>query len=766
MHGFRRSGGRRRVGSGVLLTLILAALLGPAGPADSAPPVDVEAGEISYESDGQVVHASGGVVATWADKKLRADAVRFERDAGRLSVEGGLVLETPDLTLRADSCQLRVDDETATLKNVSLSANDSPARFGGRSVQKLRGNRYTLRRGYYTTCKSEKGQPPDWQLAGRRVQFELDGNGTVRDGTFRVKGVPVLYFPYLRFPVRVRRQTGLLLPRIGLSNERGFIYSQPLYWAINKHHDATFTFDLETAARVGGEFEYRYAPRRGMAGTIEFAGYNERIRGDARSQIVSPLFAGRTIPNNRAMVQAQHRQELSADTDLYVDLLLVSDDLLLREVESVATRSERRALQRSRRYSDTRIGLLRRRGFTSLGARSRFFQDFVGADRLTVHKPLELWAARDGELGYGVGYSVSGALASFRRTRGSDGQRFDVVADLERVLAPRLPVHANAWLRGRLTAYRLGDSNKVDSAGSVVGELASHAARPLAEAGVDVRSAFARRFELPSWSRPLLGTSVGKETSEQAGTRSIDHTIEPFAKLRATTNSRARDLPLFDEVDRIDGRSVATYGVASRFLLPAHDGKDQFEVLRVSAEQSYNIDNRIIDDHLSDLDLTLSLRSRLGYAVRGLASYNVGQGRLMGAASVVSFEDFSLPFTEERGSRIQAVYRFVRGEVLETTEGRAIFALTPRLSLGVNGRFDFVSSTFVESGGGFRYRSGCGCWAVDFGVVNRVNPDELQVRVEVELSGLGSLGSSPLFKTSQRLSALYGVDRGYRRLGW
>ena len=174
----------------------------------------------------------------------------------------------------------------------------------------------------------------------------------------------------------------------------------------------------------------------------------------------------------------------------------------------------------------------------------------------------------------------------------------------------------------------------------------------------------------------------------------------------------------------------------------------------------------MINDHFSDIDFTLSLRSKWGLALRGLASYNVGDGRLMGAASALSLEGIRLPFTKVSGSRLQAVYRFVRGEVLETAEGRAILALNEHFSVGLNGRFDFVGSTFVESGGGVRYRSGCGCWAVDVGVLNRVNPDELQLRVEVELTGLGSVGSSPLFKTSRRLAALYGVDRGYRRYGW
>ncbi len=743
-------------GAKILRAVVCLIALAAAGAARAGETIDVEAGSISYAAEGQVVEATGGVVARWDEKKLRAGRLRFERESGRLQAEGGLLLETPELTLQADSCDLDVDDETGILRNVRLFSKQSNAQFGGRLIEKRRGDRYLLRKGYFTTCKSEGGRPPDWELSGRRVTFALAGSASVRDGTFRVRGVPLFYLPYLRFPVAVRRHSGLLLPRLGLSNERGIIYSQPFFWAIDKHKDATFTFDLETAARIGGQIEVRYRPHRNVDGTAELAGYNEQIRGNARSQIVSPLFAGRKVPENRAMVRVDHFQALSDGVDLYANVLFVSDDLVLREVESVATRSERRALLRTRRYADSRLGVLGRRGFTSFGARSRVFQDFVGPDRLTLHRPLELWVARDGELAGGIGYAVRATASSFFRTRGNDGQRLDMVADVERGLTGRSPLRASAWARGRLTAYRMNEKTVVDRNGTAVGELDRHAARALAEGGLDLRAVFARHYEVPEG----LALRFGLEGKGPA----LKHTLEPFASVRATTNSTSR-LPLYDEVDRIDGRTVVTYGLASRFLLRAGE-KGPLEALRLSAEQSYNLDRRIVDDHLSDIDFTLALRSLRGLAIRGVASYNPGQGRLMGAASAVSIEGWRLPFTDVAASRLQAVYRFVRGEVLETAEGRAIFALSERVSVGLSGRYDFVGSTLVESGGGIRYRSACGCWAVDIGVINRVNPDETQLRVEVELSGLGSLGSSPLFKTSQRLSALYGVGRGFRRYGW
>ena len=103
---------------------------------------------------------------------------------------------------------------------------------------------------------------------------------------------------------------------------------------------------------------------------------------------------------------------------------------------------------------------------------------------------------------------------------------------------------------------------------------------------------------------------------------------------------------------------------------------------------------------------------------------------------------------------------------LETLEGRVFVAVTDQLSVGLNGRYDFPSDKFVESGGGFRIESKCRCWAIDLGLTNRVNPDETQLRLAIELRGLGGLGSSAL---DYQTPGLAGLDHGetvYGRYGW
>src|SRR5439155_1064242 len=156
---------------------------------------------------------------------------------------------------------------------------------------------YAASNGVFTTCRCGGLEKPSWSIAGATSDITLEGTGVVRHATFRVKDIPVLYFPYFLFPAKTDRQSGFLFPRLANSNRRGFQYEQPFFWAINKSTDATVAVDLETAARVGVIGEYRYLLSRTARGNFTAAYYNEQIRGRPAGT-VAPNGQTPDIPEN------------------------------------------------------------------------------------------------------------------------------------------------------------------------------------------------------------------------------------------------------------------------------------------------------------------------------------------------------------------------------------------------------------------------------------------------------------------------------------
>jgi hypothetical protein len=66
--------------------------------------------------------------------------------------------------------------------------------------------------------------------------------------------------------------------------------------------------------------------------------------------------------------------------------------------------------------------------------------------------------------------------------------------------------------------------------------------------------------------------------------------------------------------------------------------------------------------------------------------------------------------------------------------------LTNHLALAYLGRFDAEVGRFLENYGGLRVISDCDCWVIDLALVDRVNPDEIEVQLRVSLVGLATFG--------------------------
>ena len=132
-------------------------------------PIELEADSLTYEKDGGVLTAEGDVRLKWNDNLLTAGSVTFERTARRLLGTGGLVLDTPALKIEASSCDLDLDDETGVLTDMRGALKGTHVSFGGRTVRKHVGLRYTLEDGYFTTCMTKEGERPDWELSVARL---------------------------------------------------------------------------------------------------------------------------------------------------------------------------------------------------------------------------------------------------------------------------------------------------------------------------------------------------------------------------------------------------------------------------------------------------------------------------------------------------------------------------------------------------------------------------------------------------------------------
>ena len=236
------------------------ARLGPAPlppPPGNQEPVAIEADDLGYDRHTEVLTLEGHIDLRQGSRQVRAEAMSYAVPTEELTAAGDLFLSQPGVRVLGTS-------GTLNLKTNQGQIQAPRYRFAGPLNARGTATRAELQTEgkthyedvVFTPC------PPgrrDWELAAAKLDIDQsEGQGVARDAKLRVLGVPVLYTPYLSFPIDDRRKSGFLMPTIGSSNRSGFQLSTPYYFNIAPNMDATLipTVMSKRGVLIGGEFRY------------------------------------------------------------------------------------------------------------------------------------------------------------------------------------------------------------------------------------------------------------------------------------------------------------------------------------------------------------------------------------------------------------------------------------------------------------------------------------------------------------------------------
>ena len=126
----------------------------------------------------------------------------------------------------------------ATFEGAQFELKDRNARGSADRIQVTRDQQLKLNGVRYTTCPVGE---EDWVIRAGDIDIrQRAGLGFGRSVRLDFKGVPILYTPFISFPVGNQRKSGFLFPTIGTSTRSGSSLSVPWYWNIAPNYDATF----------------------------------------------------------------------------------------------------------------------------------------------------------------------------------------------------------------------------------------------------------------------------------------------------------------------------------------------------------------------------------------------------------------------------------------------------------------------------------------------------------------------------------------------
>jgi LPS-assembly protein len=198
----------------------------------------------------------GNVHITQGYRQLFADEVTLNRQTNTAFLSGAIELREPNLLVRGDSAEVHTDTEAASIEDATYVVHDEFIHGDAAQVARQTSGELTLTDGTYTRCEPGRAF---WRLSGGEINIDqVESQGTARDVRLEILDVPVLYFPYFRFPVGDARMSGFLFPSLSNSDKNGWDLSVPYYWNIAPEMDATITPRYIQYRGTGLEVEFRH----------------------------------------------------------------------------------------------------------------------------------------------------------------------------------------------------------------------------------------------------------------------------------------------------------------------------------------------------------------------------------------------------------------------------------------------------------------------------------------------------------------------------
>ena len=694
-----------------------AAAAGSLATSEAAEPkggkLDISADDAEFSVNGDA-NLRGNVKVRQGEREITAQDLTYDAANTSMKIEGELEFVDPLVRVKGHGGNYS-QSEGGEFNAAEFELRQRAARGAAGSLALSPLGVISLKDVMFTTCPRDDEA---WRIRADSITLDTRTKiGTGRGARVDFKGVPIIYLPWMSFPLGSERKSGFLFPSIGHTTRSGFQLSVPYYWNIAPQADLTFepVYYAQRGADIAGEFRYLTQRQRGALDVNYLP--DDQMTNDSRYRF-----------------RLEHVAELPRDFRFTLDAATVSDD---EYFEDFAQGPEGTSVSFVERFAQLRY----RDEHWLLAAEAQNFQTLIqpvqtlvpGSEFTEGDKPYSRLPRIIANADYGWGpnerlrYGFESELVNFYRPFGVTGWRLDAMPSLALNLGnPAYFLRPSiAW---RTTRYQLDHTGL----------------------GVD---------ETPSRSLPIASLDAGLVFERAAGSHGQRRmTLEPRLLYLNIPYRNQDELPLFDTAlpdlnlvqlfrtnryvgaDRVSDANQVSVGVTTRLI----DADSGTQYLAATLGQiPYLEPPRVLlpaetrrDGNSSDYVAQLALTAFKDWSADIGLQWNPEENRKERTQVRLQYK----PGPEKV---VNAGYRFQRDR-LDQAEMSAAWPVARNWNL--YGRFvhSFQDDKAIERFAGLEYSS-C-CWRMRVlgrrFVSNRTGEQDTGIYLQLELTGLASVGSA------------------------
>ena len=250
-----------------------------------------QSSEMTLEADtqkkaGKIFYADGHVDILYGGVRLRADHVQYNEDTKMAAARGHVQFDYQMQHMDADEGTFNMKTGRGSFRNVrgtvtaqhlsnpSVLVSPNPLTFAAATVERTDDDTFVVTHAWVTVCKPDS---PQWKFYAPRAVIHLQKSVALDNASFRLFYVPIIYLPYASVPIaRKLRQSGFLIPEVGNTTAKGFVFGDSFYWAPTEWMDATMGAEYLSRRGWSQTGDIRMKPWQNATLTASYFGVIDR----------------------------------------------------------------------------------------------------------------------------------------------------------------------------------------------------------------------------------------------------------------------------------------------------------------------------------------------------------------------------------------------------------------------------------------------------------------------------------------------------------
>jgi LPS-assembly protein len=414
----------------ILKAALLVLALLSAIPAKAESPLHWSGRKQVWDRKINVVTLSGSATLVQPGEVLSADEMQIDLQRRTVSARGHCVFISRDLIMQGQTMEFNLDTRNGTILGGRVSTESFT--MAGERISRLGAGRFQATRAEYTTCKN---CPQSWSFFGEEVDLTFGGYARLSSVRGKIADVPVTWFPYLIFPLKTSRQSGLLLPRFRLSGADGFVFVQPFFWALSRSADLTLAIGSYSRRGFRAEVEGRYRLTDSSEGQANFFFQRDETYIPVRRNFAQGSLLELGATPSRWAFQLKQQQKISSAWDQKLEILEARDTDYVSQIGDIPGQNDSVL---GSAISFTRTGAQSSVVLSANRYRNRLGEDPLRFDSALVQPlPALTLTTNERPLPYGFTGGMTLGVSRFSRSSGSFDP--DIIGDPSPLLSGGAP---------------------------------------------------------------------------------------------------------------------------------------------------------------------------------------------------------------------------------------------------------------------------------------------------------------------------------------